>query len=80
MNLNFNTFEIQEGKRGQPFRQISVQKGLGEKWVSGVLKFDWYYVFKYIENGNMFALHTDFNDKIIEKLNHQETLDKLCVN
>lgn len=72
-----NHFNWQEGKLGKPFRLTAIQKGKGEKWISGVLKSDWYYVFKY-EDENLFALHEDYNGKIFEKLNHNETIKLLC--
>ena len=71
--IEFNHFNKQIGKLGKPFRLSGVMRGTNEKWVNGVLKHDWYYTFKY-DDGNFFALHLDFNDKIIEKLNHNETL------
>lgn len=72
INLNFNTFDIQEGKLGRKFRLIITQKGKDEKWIGKVLKYDWYYIFKYIDDGSMFALHESVNGKIIEKLNNEQ--------
>ena len=74
---NVTHFNWQEGKLGKPFRLSAIHKGKGEKWINGILKNDWYYIFKY-KDGNIFALHEDYNGKIFEKLNHEETIDLLC--
>lgn len=71
MKPQTNHFNLQEGKLGKPFRLTAIVKGNGEKWIGRELKSDWYYVFKY-EDGNLFALHEDFNGKVIEKLNESK--------
>ena len=80
MKLNFNTLDPQEGKLGRAFRISSLQRGKQEKYINGAFRNDWYYVFKYLDDGSFFTLHTELNEKVIEKLNHKETLDLLCTN
>lgn len=72
-----NSFQIQVGKLGRPFRLSATIKGKHEKWISGVLKYDWYHVFRYEDTGEFFSLHEDFGGKIIEKLNHKKTINLL---
>jgi hypothetical protein len=74
MKPRYNTFETQCGKRGRDFRLICIQKGKQERWINKVLKYDWYYVFKYFDDNSFFSMHEDFNDNLIEKLNHEQTL------
>lgn len=80
MKSNFkpktNHFNWQEGKLGKPFRLSAIHKGKKEQWVNGVLKYDWYYIFKY-KDGNMFSLHENLSGDIDLKLNDKETINLL---
>ena len=78
MKPKLNTFEVQEGKLGKPFRLTCTHKGKESKWLSGVEKYDWYYIFKYIDNGTNFALYEDVYGKIVKKLNYKEVDELLC--
>lgn len=68
MKLNFNTFDIQEGKLGKPFRlsRVSINTDKPSKWLKRVEKHHWLYLFKYIEEDKFFEVETDYNGKIIK--------------
>lgn len=72
MKPQLNTFEPQQGKLGRSFRLTATVKGKQSKWINRVEKSDWFHVFKYLDDGNLFALHEDFTGKIFEKLDHKE--------
>jgi hypothetical protein len=72
-----NHFNYQVGKLGKPFRLTSIHRGLKEQWVNGILKNDWYYIFKY-EDGSLFSLHENLMGNIDNKLTHDETIKLLC--
>lgn len=76
MKPQTNHFNWQTGKLGKLFRLSAIHKGNGEKWINGIIKYDWYYIFKY-KDGEMFTLHEDYNGKIFEKLKHKETIKLL---
>lgn len=71
-----NHFNWQVGKLGNPFRLSAIHKGNKEKWVDGVLKSDWYYIFKYKEGG-LFALHENILGSIDKKLTNEEIIKLL---
>lgn len=68
MKLNFNTLEIQEGKLGKPFRQVGVTRNtkVSPKWINRVEKYNWIYLFKYINDGKFFEVEVDCYGKIIK--------------
>lgn len=72
-------WNVQQGKLGKPFRYTSTLKGNSEKWIDRELKSDWYYIYKY-EDGSMFALHEDFNGKVIEQLDHKKVCKLLGID
>ncbi|WP_372938104.1 hypothetical protein [Seonamhaeicola sp.] len=72
MNIDTTHFDEQVGKLGRPFRMVFAQRGKHKKWINRVLKYDWYYVFKYYDDKSLFALHEDYNGRIFEKLNDKE--------
>lgn len=66
----------QKSPKGEMFKLYSIIKGSKSKWINKVQKFNWYYVFSY-KDGSFFSFHQDVDDKIIKKLNHNQTI-KLC--
>ena len=64
--IKTNTLDRQKGNKGF-FRQTSVNKGNQEQWINRVLKFDWFYTFKY-DSGEFFTLHYDVNG-VFSKVN-----------
>lgn len=68
MKLNFNTFDIQEGKLGKPFRQSSVRRNgqIPPKWIDRVEKYHWIYLFKYVNEDGFFEVEIDYYGKIIK--------------
>ena len=62
--LDLHTLGWQQGKKGR-FRMIEVRIGDREEWISGTLRHDWQYKFKY-ENGEKFNLHFDTTGKLIK--------------
>lgn len=66
----------QKSPKGEMFKLYSIIKGSKSKWINKVQKFNWYYVFNY-EDGSFFSFHQDVDDKIIKKLNHNQTI-RLC--
>lgn len=62
-----NTFEIQEGSKGRPFKLTAVEKVPNTlKWIGNEEKSHWLHIFKYIDDGSCFALELDHYDKIIK--------------
>lgn len=74
---DLKSFEVQTGKRNEPFRLTATIRGKNEKWLNRELKHDWYHVFKYIENGSLFSLYEDVYGNIKRKLTDSETRDIL---
>jgi hypothetical protein len=66
--MNFNSFEIQEGKLGKPFRQSGVRRNtdVKPKWIDRVEKWHWIYLFKYIDSEGFFEVEIDYYGKIIK--------------
>ena len=66
--MNFNTFDIQEGKLGKRFRQSSLTRNgqLPPKWINGLEKYHWIYLFKYVDEDKYFEVEVDYYDKIIK--------------
>lgn len=67
--IKLDSLDWQEGTLGKPFKQIGLRKNgqMPEKYINGSYKSHWIYTFKY-EDGKMFELEIDYNDKIIRKL------------
>ena len=68
-NINDITVSIEPSTspKGRPYRLSSITKGNTEKWVGGVLKTNWYYQFKYLDDNTYFTLSVDQNNNIISK-------------
>jgi len=67
-----NTFEIQEGKIGRPFRNTAIAKVPNtEKWIDRELKSHWLHIFKYLD-GSCFALEIDYYGKIVKVIKNYE--------
>ena len=66
--MNFNTFDIQEGKLGKPFRQSRVRRNdtIEPKWIDNVLRYHWIYLFKYVDESGFFEVEVDYYGKIIK--------------
>ena len=61
-----NTFEIQTGSKGRPFKQAGLRKNLQQpsKWIDKVEKWCWVYTFNYQDKqGGSFEIGIDCNDK-----------------
>lgn len=72
MTPKINTFIIQEGKLKKPFRYITTIKGKEEKWINRDLKSDWFFIYKYVEDGTLFGIHQNPYGNIKDKLSHDE--------
>ncbi len=77
MGINFHTSEVQVGSLNRPFKMISV--GLvpkTERWVlrneKNELRHHWLYVFKYLDNGSLFAVEVDHFENPIKLEKHYE--------
>ena len=68
-----NTLQVQEGKLGRPFRCsiVSIVPNT-EKWIKRTLKHHWLHVFKYIDDGSLFAIELDYNDNIVKVIKNYE--------
>lgn len=76
--MNYNTFQIQEGKRGIPFKNIAIVKTPNTtKWFGKLERNHYYHVFRYIDGSGIFAVELDYNGNIVKKLTHAETLEIL---
>lgn len=61
------SFEPSLSPKGRPYRLSEIKKGTTEKWVGGVLKCNWYYKFKYLDDNTYFTLSVDQKNNIISK-------------
>ena len=77
MKPQTNHFNPQVGKLKREFRLSCIKKGQKQKWINGVLKNDWIYVFKYLDNNSFFGIE-EFLNGDIKKLNHKEVQEILC--
>lgn len=75
--LKEDPYSIQQGKNGRDFKLLSIKKGKNEKYINRVLKFNWLYIFKYIDDGSMFGLKIDYYGEFTKKLNHEEIIKYL---
>lgn len=78
MKPDITHFRPQTGKLKREFRLSAIHKGEKSKWLNGTERYDWYYIFKYIDNGSFFGLYEDLSNNISKKLNHKEVQDLLC--
>ena len=46
-------------EKGRPYRLSAIRHGEQEAWVSGELKKDSFYKFKYLDDNTYFTLHVD---------------------
>lgn len=72
--IQYNSLQVQKGKNKRFFKLSSISRGDDETWVSGQLKSDWYHLYRYVDNGEMFMLHIDQHNKPISKITD---LDKI---
>jgi hypothetical protein len=71
------TFTPQLSKLGRPYRLSAIAKNLQvpSKYVNRVDCWHWYYVFIYTDDNSFFGFEFDYNDKFVQKFNHQESLN-----
>ena len=72
--ITYNSLQVQQGKNKRPFRLSSISRGNNETWVNGELKCDWYHLYRYVDNGEIFMLHIDQYNKPVKKITD---LDKI---
>jgi hypothetical protein len=67
----------QLSKLGRPYRLSAIAKNLQvpSKYVNRVDCWYWYYVFIYTDDNSFFGFEFDYNDKFVQKFNHQESLN-----
>ena len=53
--------------KGRLYRLSAIKKGSVEKWVNGILKFNWYYKFKYLDDNSYFTLSVDAFGNVLKK-------------
>lgn len=66
----------QLSKLNRPYRLSAIAKNsqLSSKWIDKVEHWHFYYTFKYTDDNTFFGFEFDYNDKLVRKLNHNETL------
>lgn len=70
---NLNTFDIQEGKIGRPFKNTAIERVPNtDKWINHVLKSHWLHIFKYLDDGSNFAIEIDYNGNIVKVIKNYE--------
>ena len=68
-----NTFKVQEGKIGRPFKNTAVERVPNTtKWIGRVEKSHWLHIFKYEDNGSYFAIELDYYDEIVKVIKNYE--------
>jgi hypothetical protein len=62
-------------KLGRPYRQLMNPKNLqvASKWINKVEHWHWYYFFIYTDDLSLFGFEFDYNDKFVQKFNHEQT-------
>jgi hypothetical protein len=62
-------------KLGRPYRLSATMKNLDvpSKWIKNVEHWHWYYFFIYTDDNSFFGFEFDYNDKFVQKFNHEET-------
>ena len=73
LNLSFTP---QLSKLGRPYRLSAIAKNLQvpSKWIDRVDCWHWYYVFIYTDDNSFFGFEFDYNDKFVQKFNHEQSL------
>jgi hypothetical protein len=63
-------------KLGRPYRLSAIIKNgqLPSKYINKVECWHWYYVFFYTDDLSLFGFEFDYNDKLVKKLTHEQTL------
>ena len=66
----------QLSKLGRPYRLSAIAKNLQvpSKYVNRVDCWHWYYVFIYTDDNSFFGFEFDYNDKFVQKFNHEQSL------
>jgi hypothetical protein len=69
------TFTPKLSKLGRPYRMLSIAKNLqvASKWINKVEHWHWYYFFIYTDDNSLFGFEFDYNDKFVQKFNHEGT-------
>lgn len=68
-----NTFDIQEGKIGRPFKNTAIERIPNtSKWIDRELKSHWLHIFKYLDDGSIFAIEIDYNGNIVKVIKNYE--------
>ena len=63
--LNLETLQPQEGTKGRPFRNTSVERVPDTtKWIGKDEKSIWLHTFKYLDDGTTFTVEVDYYGKI----------------
>ena len=62
-------------KLGRPYRLSAIVKNLQvpSKWINRVDCWHWYYFFIYTDDLSLFGFEFDYNDKFVQKFNHEAT-------
>jgi hypothetical protein len=62
-------------KLGRPYRLLSIAKNLqmSSKWINKLEHWHWYYFFIYTDDLSLFGFEFDYNDKFVQKFNHEGT-------
>ena len=70
------TFTPQLSKLGRPYRLSAIAKNLQvpSKWIDRVDCWHWYYIFIYTDDNSFFGFEFDYNDKFVQKFNHEQSL------
>ena len=70
------TFTPQLSKLGRPYRLSAIAKNLQvpSKWINRVEYWNFYYIFKYTDENSFFGFEFDYNEKLVKKLTHEESL------
>jgi hypothetical protein len=73
LNLSFTP---QLSKLGRPYRLSAIAKNLQvpSKWIDRVDCWHWFYVFIYTDDNSFFGFEFDYNDKFVQKFNHEQSL------
>lgn len=71
------TFTPKLSKLGRPYRLSAIAKNLQlpSKWIDRVDCWHWYYVFIYTDDNSFFGFEFDYNDKFVQKFNHEQSLN-----
>jgi len=72
-DLNLTQYP-QLSKLGRPYRLSATMKNLDvpSKWFDRVEHWHLYYVFMYTDDDSLFGFEFDYNDKYLQKFNHDE--------